>query len=49
VDNLLKKHYGDQWQALDFLTFYKDNIFKKSQELILDDEEYITMCRVENM
>ncbi|XP_050063915.1 uncharacterized protein LOC126552866 [Aphis gossypii] len=31
VDNLLKKHYGDQWQTLDFLRFYKDNIFKKSQ------------------
>jgi len=49
VDNLLKKHYGDEWQALDFLRFYKDNIFKQPQEPILADEEYNSMCCDENM
>lgn len=49
VDNLLKKHYGDDWQELDFLTFYKDNILKQSQELILADENYDSYCCVENI
>lgn len=49
VDNLLKKHYGDKWQALDFLRFCKDHIFKPPQEPILADEEYNTMCCDENM
>lgn len=48
VDNLLKKHYGDEWQKLDFLTFYKDNIFQPSQGIIADDD-IGNMCCEENM
>lgn len=44
VDNLLKKHYGDDWKKLDFLTFYKDSIFKQSQEIL--DDKTIICCAV---
>lgn len=48
VDNLLKKHYGDEWQKLDFLTLYKEIISKQSQG-ILADEDFGIMCCEENM